>query len=188
MANTTRSEHRFTYDDLARMPEDDLRHEIIDGVHVMTPSPARRHQQLSRRLLVAIDRYLDDRPGFGEVFHAPFDTLFSPFDVVVPDLVVVTGDQLEILTEKNVAGAPALVIEILSPGTRRRDIGIKRQLYDRGGVREYWIVDPDASAVTVYRRSGTTFALREMLTVSSMALTTPLLPGFSLPLEKLFRA
>jgi Uma2 family endonuclease len=188
MAGTARTGGRLTYNDLVRMPEDGLRHEIIDGVHFVTPSPVRRHQQLSRRLLVAIDRYLDDHPGFGQVFHAPFDTLFSPFDVVVPDLVVVTGDQLDILTEKNVAGAPALVIEILSPGTRRRDIGIKRQLYDRGGVREYWIVDPVGNTVTVYHRSREGFTLREMLVDAAATLTTPLLPGLTLPLERLFRS
>ena len=188
MADTTRVDRRFTYDDLARLPEDGLRHEIIDGVHFVTPSPVTRHQQLSRRLLVAIDRYLEDHPGFGEVFQAPFDTLFSPFDVVVPDLVVVTGDQLDILTDKNVAGAPALIVEILSPGTRRRDIGVKRQLYDRGGVREYWMVDPEAQAVTVHHRSRDgRFVLREVLAKSSEALTTPLLPGFVISLEKLFR-
>ena len=188
MADTTRMDRRFTYDDLARLPEDGLRHEIIDGVHIVTPSPVTRHQQLSRRLLVAIDRYLEDHAGFGEVFQAPFDTLFSPFDVVVPDLVVVTGDQLDILTDKNVAGAPALIVEILSPGTRRRDIGVKRQLYDRGGVREYWIVDPEASTVTVHHRSSDSrFVLREVLAKSSEALTTPLLPGFVISLEKLFR-
>jgi Uma2 family endonuclease len=188
MASTSRRDARFTYDDLVQLPEDGMRHEIIDGVHFVTPSPVKRHQRLARRVLVAIDRYLEERPGFGEVFHAPFDTLFSPFDVVVPDVLLVAGDQLDILTEKNVAGAPALVVEVLSPGTKRRDIGVKRQLYDRGGVREYWIVDPDANAVTIYRRSSDgSFPLLEVLTSPNVALTTPLLPEFSLQLDILFR-
>ncbi len=84
----------------------------------------------------------------------PLDTVLSPWDVVEPDLLFVAADQLDILTEPNVQGAPALVVEVLSPSTRRRDLGIKRQLYDRGGVREYWVVDPKGRDLTVYRRDG----------------------------------
>jgi Uma2 family endonuclease len=82
--------------------------------------------------------------------------------------------------------APALVVEILSPSTRRRDLGIKRQLFDRGGVREYWIVDPKAFEVTVYRRMPDgAFPKAAQLTAGD-TLTTPLLPGFALSVTKLF--
>ena len=74
-------------------------------------------------------------------------------DVVEPDLQLITADQVDILTAKNVQGAPALVVEVLSPSTRRRDQGIKRDLFDRAGVREYWIVDGGQNAIDVYRRS-----------------------------------
>jgi len=66
------------------------------------------------------------------VFHAPSDVIFSFYDVVVPDLLVIAADQLQVLTEANVQGAPALVVEIQSPGSRRRDETIKRRLCDRG--------------------------------------------------------
>ena len=97
-------------------------------------------------------------------------------------------DQLDILTEPNIQGAPALVVEILSPGTRRRDAGIKRQLFDRGGVREYRAVDPKVRELTVYRRlpDGAFPKFVPMSAGDNATLTTPLLPGFSLSVAKLF--
>src|SRR5687767_5351916 len=110
MATTSYSDARLTYEDLVRMPDDGLRHEIIDGVHYVTPSPVRRHQRLVRRLLVSLASFLEAHPDFGEVFSAPFDTVFTKWDVVEPDLLFVAADQLNILTEPNVQGAPALVV------------------------------------------------------------------------------
>jgi len=178
---------RLTYDDLARMPDDGMRHEIIDGVHYVTPSPVLRHQQLIKRILVAIDRHLEMHGG-GEVLQAPFDVVFTRWDVVEPDLLFVADDQRSILTDPNVQGAPALVVEVLSPGTKKRDLGVKKDLFDRGGVREYWIVDPEANTVAIYRRGGDgSLAKTQSLPNDSSVITTPLLPGFSLSLEKLFR-
>ena len=79
--------------------------------------------------------------------------LFSRHDVVEPDLLFVAADQAHVLTAANVQGAPSLVVEVLSPGTLKRDKGIKRELFDRGGVPEYWLIDPDQGSITVYRRS-----------------------------------
>ena len=185
---TSHRDARLTYEDFVRIPDDGLRHEIIDGVHYVTPSPVRRHQQLMGRLHVAIGHFLELHPEIGEVYLSPLDTVFSPWDVVEPDLVFVAADQLEILTEPNIQGAPALVVEILSPSTRRRDLGVKRLLFDRGGVREYWVVDPKARELTVYRRApGGGLAKAEQLGANHDAtLTTPLLPGFALSLAKLF--
>ena len=165
-----------------------MRHEIIDGVHYVTPSPVRRHQLLLGRLYLAIGNFLEDHPDVGQAYLSPFDTVFSPWDVVEPDLLFVAADQLDILTEPNIQGAPALVIEILSPGTRKRDLGIKRQLFDRGGVREYWIVDPKARDLTVYQRAvdGTFPKVAQLSASDEATLMTPLLPGFTLSLTKLF--
>lgn len=120
---------------------------------------------------------------------APFDVVMTPHDVVEPDLLVVLGDQRDIRTEKNVRGAPALVIEILSPSTRKRDQTLKRDLFERQGVREYWMVDPDCNRVIVYRHDDDgSFPLATTLDAGhGETLTTPLLPGWGLPLDKLFR-
>ncbi len=127
---------RLTYQDFLSFPDDGQRHELIDGEHYVTPSPATKHQRISRELLVALDLYLH-QSGLGEVFYAPFDVVLSNYDVVEPDLLVVLDHQRDIVTEQHVRGAPAIVVEILSPGTRRRDQTIKRDLYARVGVREY---------------------------------------------------
>ena len=133
---------KLTYDDLVAMfPDDDgVRREFIGGEIFVTPSPAIRHQRLVMRLTLSLGNHLEAHPRQGEVFIARFDVMMTPYDVVEPDLLVVLGDQQDILTDKNVRGAPGLVIEILSPGTRQRDQTLKRQLFDREGVREYWMI------------------------------------------------
>ena len=182
---TVQRDTRLTYEDFVCFPDDGMRHELIDGVHYVTPCPITRHQLLVGRLHLAIGNHLEQRPGAGLLFMAPFDVIFSRWDVVEPDLLFVAGDQLEILTDANIQGAPALVIEILSPGTRRRDLGIKRELFDRGGVREYWVVDPKADDLTIYRRTPDG-RLSKASQLGAATLSTPLLPGFTLSLAKLF--
>ena len=120
---------RLTYDDLAALPDDRFRHELIDGQHFMTPSPYTIHQRVSSRLFVAIHENVK-RTSSGEVFFAPFDVVFSDYDVVEPDLLYVSNERSSIITEKNVQGAPDLVVEVLSPGTRSRDKKLKRDLYE----------------------------------------------------------
>lgn len=100
----------------------------------------------------------------------------------------VADDQTNLLTEANVQEAPAIVVEVLSKSTRSRDERIKKELFDRGGVREYWMVDPDRSQLIVHLRD--TDGFRACLPLSSedrAVLTTPLLPGFSLSLSELFQ-
>jgi Uma2 family endonuclease len=180
---------RLTYDDFVQFPDDGLRHEIIDGEHHVTPSPNLRHQDLVGRLHLSLGGFLEDRPERGRVFLSPFDVVFSFHDVVEPDLVFVAPDQPDILTDKNIQGAPALVVEILSPSTRMRDEQVKRRLYERTGVREYWLVNPDRGAVIIYRRAadGSFPQVAEATAQAHDTLMTPLLPGWSLALARLFR-
>jgi Uma2 family endonuclease len=190
MPTTSQRDTRLTYDDFVRIPDDGMRHEIIEGVHYVTPSPNLRHQELVLRLSLTLGTFLEDRPDRGRGFLAPFDVVFTFHDVVEPDVVFVAPDQLDILTDENIQGTPALVIEILSPSTRRRDQHIKRTLYERTGVREYWLIDPDVSTVTVFRRAGDgSFPRTSELTAGGGdTLESPLLPGWSLALARLFRA
>ena len=177
---------KLTYDDLAALPNDNLRHEIIGGVHYVTPSPVTKHQRISRELLYLLVQFLKAHP-VGEVFSAPFDVVLSMYDVVEPDLVYLSNERTSLLTEKNLQGPPDLVVEILSPGTSRRDVGIKRDLYDRFGVREYWVIDPELEAVTVHRREGDRLQALDVLTRETDGIvTSPLLPGFEVPLRAIF--
>jgi Uma2 family endonuclease len=165
-----------------------MRHELIDGEHYVTPSPNRKHQKVSGNLHLLIAGWLEEHP-IGQVYYAPFDVVFSKFDVVEPDLLYVSNERAaEVLTQANVQGAPEIVIEIGSPGTRKRDETIKRRLYERTGVSECWIVDPDIDVVRVYRRQGDEFDRPiELRAESGDVLTTPLLPDLPLPLARIFR-
>jgi Uma2 family endonuclease len=187
-APTASAETRFTYEDLLRLPDDDLRHEIIDGVHYVTASPNLWHQELVGRLFLAIRSHLAEHPHVGRVFLAPADVVLSTFDVVVPDLLFVAKAQEHMLTKANVQGAPALVVEVLSPSTCKRDLRLKRQLFERVGVREYRIVDPDLDAVQVFRPTpdGALALVADLAADDDATLDTPLLPGFALSVQALF--
>jgi Uma2 family endonuclease len=184
---TARAESiRFTYEDYLNFPDDGRRHELIDGEHYVTPAPVRRHQKLSGRLMFALEAWLREHP-VGEVYAAPLDVILSDVDVVEPDLLFVSNERAEVLG-KWVHGAPDLVVEILSPGTRRTDETTKRRLYERAGVREYWIVDDEIEVVKVYRRQddGSFARAPDLSREERHSLETPLLPGFCLSLAELF--
>ena len=128
---------KLTYDDYAQLPEDGKRHELIDGEHYGTPTPIRKHQAISGNLHGLLWTYLRQN-RIGRVFTAPFDVIFSDVDVVEPDLLSISNQRLsEIETSPWVKGAPDLVVEIGSPGTRKRDETTKRRLYERFRVTEY---------------------------------------------------
>ena len=141
------------------------------------------------RLGFEIELYLRANPGTGHVFLSPLDVALSHWDVVEPDVLFVAGDQPDILTEKNIQGPPALVVEVLSKSTRKRDAQIKRRLFERTGVREYWLVDPELDTVQLFRPSpeGKRARVVELTAEDSDVLTTPLLPGCQIALRELFR-
>jgi Uma2 family endonuclease len=180
------SGRKLTYDDLLLLPDDGRRHELIDGEHFVTPSPFIRHQELLKRLAYAVESHVRAHPEQGQMFFAPLDCVLTAHDVVEPDLLVVTGDQQDILTDKHVMGVPALVVEILSAGSRRLDSRLKRAVYDRVGVREFWIVDPPDRAIVVHRRGPDGRLVAASRLGPGDALETPLLPGFTLPLDPYF--
>ncbi len=177
---------RFSYEDYVLFPEDGKRHEIIDGDHYATPSPKTKHQIVSGNLLILLGSFVRGK-NLGKVIAAPFDVVLSNEDVVQPDLLFVSWERLPIVTENNVQGPPDLAIEILSETTRRMDEMVKRKLYKRFGVREYWIVDPELASVKVYRMTEKGYArIAELSVESDGILTTPLLPGFEAPLSAVF--
>ena len=178
---------KLSYDDFVDFPDDGKRHELIDGCHFVTPSPSTRHQVISARLLALIWAYLDAAP-IGQVLHAPWDVVFTDVDVVEPDLVYISNQRASIITPAHARGAPDLVVEIASPSTRRRDETLKRRLYERDGVTEYWVVDGDLNRIRVYRRTGDAFGRPlELAREAGDVLMSPLFPGLSLPLERILR-
>jgi len=187
MAVQGTARRKLTYEDYAQIPDDGRRHEIIDGVHYVSPSPTRTHQVLVRRLIVKLTLFAEEHQ-LGEIFPAPFDVLLSSHDIVQPDILFVSTARLAIVTEANVKGAPDLAVEILSDSTRRRDENLKRDRYEQLEVQEYWILDGSRKTVCILRRTqGSGFGTATELTAASgQVLTTPLLPGLELPLREIF--
>jgi Uma2 family endonuclease len=177
---------RLTYEDFLRLPDDGNRYEIIDGELFVNPSPVPQHQRLVRKIVGRFDRYFEEHGG-GEVFPAPLDVKFDNVNVVEPDVLVIRTDRASIVGPKNVQGAPNLVVEVLSDGTRRLDEIKKKKLYDQGGVDEYWIVDGELELVKIYRRTAAAFErVAEISTEEGGTITTPLFPEFSLDVHALF--
>jgi Uma2 family endonuclease len=174
---------RLNYEDFCGLPNDGKRYEIIDGELFVTPSPLTRHQLVVANLLY----YLTDivkRHDLGRVYPAPFDVVFSEHDVVEPDMLYVSKARRSVVTERNVRGAPDLVVEVLSEGTAKIDRTTKLKLYARYGVSEYWVIDPNECSAEIYRLVPGGYELSARLD-SSQSLTSPLFPGFSLILARL---
>ena len=179
---------KLTHADFVRFPDDGLRHELIDGEHYATPAPNTRHQAILGQLYLVIGNWLEAHP-IGRVFFAPFDVVASNFDIVEPDLLYLSHARAsDVLTPKHIRGVPELVVEIASKGTRKRDETIKRQLYERCGVTEYWVVDPALDVVRVYRRADKYFGPPvEFSRGAGHTLTTMLLPDLEIALTRIFR-
>ncbi len=141
----TESGLKLTYEDYVRLPEDGRRHEIIDGSHIVNPAPRTRHQFVLGNLYDAL-RPLR-RSGRARVAFAPIAVQLTEFDIVEPDLIAIDAKSAQRIGEHKIEGPPNLVVEVLSPSTRRLDRGAKRALYESMGVLEYWIVDPDENTV-----------------------------------------
>jgi Uma2 family endonuclease len=175
---------KYTHADLLQMPDDGKRREIIDGDLYVTPSPIDRHQMILFNLTMAFGKFLEAHPA-GKLRFAPLDVILSDHDVLEPDLLLVLNEHQGILQDW-VRGAPDLVVEILSPTTATRDRGIKLKAYARYGVREYWIVDPTAQVIEVYRLTAEGFHLAAAYAKGN-TVETPLLPGFSLDVSTIFK-
>ena len=177
---------KFTYDDYLLFPEDGKRHELIDGEHFITPAPSTRHQKVSGKLFLAFGIFLKDHP-LGEIFDAPTDVVLSDLDVVQPDLLFISSSRTSIIKEKNIYGAPDLVIEITSETTRKTDEIIKRKIYERYGIPEYWIVDPELEIVKIYCMDELGYTrTAELSKEAGHMLTTTFLPGLQIPIIEIF--
>lgn len=184
--STPNPQVKFTYEDYLHFPDDGRRHELIDGDHYVTPAPKTTHQVISMNLGAVLHGHVSGRKA-GRVLTAPTDVVLSDLDVVQPDLLFVSAARASIITEKNIQGPPDIVVEIISETTRRTDEVIKRKLYERYKVPEYWVVDPELETVKVHRLTNQGYArAAELSKESNDTLTTPLLPGLQVPLAAIF--
>lgn len=176
----TKIEPLVTVADLDAMPDDGNRYELIDGELFVSRAPSIPHQRIVHNIQMALGAYLSRTP-IGILIPAP-GVIFSDMSGVIPDLVFVSQQrQPEIATGERLTGAPDLVVEVLSPGAEntRRDRVVKRQLYGKYGVQEYWIVDPERRLVEVYRqRQGSLGVIGTFM--DDDHITSPLFPDFAL--------
>ncbi len=178
---------RWTSADLDALPDDGKRYEIIAGELYVSQQPHWQHQFVCLRIGGAFDAW-DQQTGAGLALPAP-GVIFDDDEDVAPDVVWVSKERFAAIVRDDgkLYGAPELVVEVLSPGTKneRRDREAKLKLYSRRGVREYWIADWRSRQVEVYRHDGTARAFVATYTATD-TLTSPLLPGFRCPVGALF--
>lgn len=178
-----KKKRKYTYEDYCNTPED-KRYELINGELLMAPSPFINHQRISRKLEVILDKFVTENES-GEVFDAPCDVYFDNENVVQPDILFISKKNLHSIGEKNIQGAPDLVVEILSEQSVYRDMVRKKKLYAKFGVKEYWIVIPENKQIEIYILEGGTFQLYKSLD-NTDTLTSPLLRGLKIELKKVF--
>lgn len=134
----------LTADDLAAVPDDGHRYELVDGTLIVTPAPSWRHQRAVARLLRTL---MDAAPDGLEALAAPFDVRLADDTVLQPDVLVC---RVSDLTQRNLPVSPLLAVEVLSPSTRLIDLNLKRARYEAAGCQAYWVVDPDAPSITAW--------------------------------------
>ncbi len=149
MAQSSNVKPVWTYADYCVLPQDFNRHEIIEGDHVVTPSPTTRHQRVLAKLTSLLVLHVNAH-DLGIVLAAPMDVLLAPTSVVQPDLLFISKERLGIITEANIQGSPGLVVEVLSPLTAAIDRGGKMALYARYGVPHYWILNARHLSLETY--------------------------------------
>ncbi|HEX8281859.1 MAG TPA: Uma2 family endonuclease [Pyrinomonadaceae bacterium] len=178
---------KFTSADLALMPDDGQRYEVIEGDLYVSKQPSAEHQFACAEITWCLVGWCK-KSKTGVALIAP-GLVFADGDDVAPDVVWVSHERMAGALDKagHFTEAPELVVEVLSPGRRNeyRDRGAKLKLYSRRGVSEYWIVDWMRRLVEVYRREGD--ALKPAATLhADEALESPMLPDFSCRVSSLF--
>lgn len=183
MTTTTIEKKKYTYEDYLKTPEDE-RYELIEGELIMTPSPVTYHQWISKNILYELEKFVREKK-IGKVFDAPCDVYLDDENVFQPDVLFVSKERENIIREKNIQGAPDLIIEILSENTAYNDLVKKKRLYAQFGVKEYWIVDPLEKTVEVFGNKDKTFIIERSYAQNDI-LESSLITGLNIKLSDVF--
>jgi Uma2 family endonuclease len=176
---------KLTYEEFRQLPDDGKRYELIQGRVHLSPAPSTRHQFVAVNLDRSLGPFVANN-HLGELLLAPLDVCLSEDTALQPDLVFVSSQRLEIIQENFIAGAPDLVVEILSPSTAAHDRATKLNLYAEAGVPEVWLMDPLAGTVEVLKLRGNKYLVDSILS-GRQTLTSSLFPGWEITLDELFR-
>ena len=159
-AYTPEPAKKLSYQDYLLLPEEQgYRFEILEGVLVKDPSPNVMHQRVTRRLQRILEDYFRDADPEGEIFNAPLDVTFHDSTVVQPDVFYVSGKQKVIIKDARIDGPPALVVEVMSPSSRRKDRLQKMKIYQGVQVQHYWLVNPDEKTLECFSLREGAYAL-----------------------------
>lgn len=180
---------KMTYREFREMEFDDndpYLYELLKGALVRKSSPTLIHQRISRKLLLAFENYISQKKC-GEIFYAPLDVVLDENTAPQPDLVYVSNENSAVLNEVElvIVGTPDLVIEILSPGTAKRDKTLKKEIYEEFGVKEYWLVDPGNKTIEVYTLKDSRYELFFLADLEDN-LKSALLPDLEMDLNNIF--
>jgi Uma2 family endonuclease len=179
-----RIEPTLSYEHLRQTPDDGKRYEILEGELVVTASPNTRHQEIAGNLFGLL-RQAQQR-GYGRAYTAPIDVVLHETEAaVVPDLVFVAKERLATVKKEAIRGAPDLLVEILSPTTSKRDLGIKLRQYAKHGVSWYWVVNPEAREIRVFARRDGSYEEQGTLRPGAK-LSSPLFPGIEIDVADVF--
>lgn len=184
---STHAQSGLTVADLGSLPDDSNRYELIGGELYVSRAPHIVHQAVISNLLHAFRNYLEQNP-IGRVLPE-VGVILGEQDAVIPDLLFISSERFyAAISGGRLTEAPDLVVEVLSSGTEneRRDRNVKRHLYGKHGVKEYWIVNWEVGTVEVYRRGAGGLEPVATLGAKNDVLTSPLLPGFSVSVEAVF--
>jgi Uma2 family endonuclease len=171
-----------TYADYQKLKEGEPC-QLIDGMFVMSPSPSVSHQRIVKRIGWKLSQI--EAQGNGELLHAPMDVYFSDTEVYQPDLLFISKERLSIIGEKEIEGAPDLIVEVLSPTNAYYDLRHKMRIYEATGVREYWIVDPMETSMEFYSNIGGIFTLSARVEKTGVIMSL-LFPAFAIDAAELF--
>lgn len=175
----------YTYQDYLNLPNDRNRYEIINGELIMTPAPKIIHQDISRNIEIELALFVR-KHKLGKVYYAPCDIVLSNENVVQPDILFISKENMDIITEDNIQGAPDIVIEILSPSTGYYDLVAKKDIYETFGVKEYWIVDPKKQWVEIYIMKEKKYNLHRRADKTGK-IQSHLLKEFEIDIETVFK-
>lgn len=179
------AQEKFTFQDYLALPDDGKRYELIEGELIMAAAPRVTHQIVNYNLVsLFIDYFKKNKVG--TLLFAPCDVVLDEYTVVEPDIIFVSKENKSILTEENIQGAPDLLVEILSIGTAYYDLLDKKDLYEKHGVKEYWIVDPRGKWIAVYILKEGKYELLQKVEKEGVAASV-ILKGLEVNLTAVFK-
>lgn len=146
-AVSLRTKH-WTYRDYYAL-NDDKRYEVIEGELIMTPAPSFKHQEIVSRLFRILSNHVYEK-GMGKIVVSPLDVVLNDDIALQPDIVYISNKNTGIIKEAGIFGPPDIVIEILSPTSIYKDIHVKKRIYEKAGIKEYWLVFPDEKVIEIF--------------------------------------